>query len=558
MDDAQVQSELTRYLDDNWVPVIEKDVDGTNSLPVSLDNQNPNLGRYSACRRVTRTIYLGSAPTLRAANRGLQDRRIKLGCVQPGEAVATFGDALRRLTDQASYIYIDGDRYWISTQPNVTRMAQDRATQLEEDSEKIWEEIVRRLRLDKQRGEFAGVHIAPDTTADIPDDESMGVRLVVLSPQYPHSNKAIDSPARQHLEQILTTKGASPRYCKNLLLFLVPDKSKLALLEQNLCQFLAWDSIVREKELLNLDPFQSKQANTKREQTNDLVDNLLKEAYQWLLVPIHKANASDPKQQTDWAEIRLQGQDSPILRASRKAVHEEYLIVTYAANRLRMEALDPYLWRESDHIDVKRLWSYLSNYLYLPRLSSEQVLLQAIQQGVSALLWSENFAYATGWDESKGRYLGLKAGPSETFTATLSTQSLLVKPDVAQRQIDADEAARRQAENEKNKEQSSGATEGGESDGTEPIKAAKPITTPPAKKINRFYGAVKVNPTRLIKEAGQIADEVLQHLNSLNVDIEVTVEIQVRTPDGVPDSVVRTINENCRTLKFTSYEFEED
>jgi predicted AAA+ superfamily ATPase len=558
MDDAQVQSELTRYLDDNWVPVIEKDVDGINSLPVSLDNQNPNLGRYSACRRVTRTIYLGSAPTLRAANRGLQDRRIKLGCVQPGESVATFGDALRRLTDQASYIYIDGDRYWISTQPNVTRMAQDRAIQIEEDPEKVWEEIVRRLKLDKQRGEFAGVHIAPDSTADIPDDESMGVRLVVLGPQHPHLSKSTDSPARQQSEQILTTKGASPRYCKNLLLFLVPDKSKLTLLEQNLCQFLAWDSIVRDQELLNLDPFQGKQANTKREQTNDLVDNLLKETYQWLLVPTYRANDSDLKQQTNWTEVRLQGQDSPVLRASRKAVHEEYLIVTYAANRLRMEALDPYLWRESDHIDTKRLWSYLSNYLYLPRLNSEQVLLQAIQQGVTSLLWSENFAYATGWNEAEERYLGLKAGPNDPFTATLSSQNLLVKPEVAQRQLDADEAARNQAEDEKKNKLGVDPDADDRSDRTESIGGAKPVTPTPTKKVNRFYGSVKVNPTRLIKDAGQIADEVLQHLNSLNADIEVTVEIQVRTPDGMPDNVVRTITENCRTLKFTSYEFEED
>jgi predicted AAA+ superfamily ATPase len=72
IDDTQVQSELTRYLDDNWIPILEKDVDGSNSLPLSLDRQNPNLGRYSACRRVARTIYLGSAPTLRAANRGFR------------------------------------------------------------------------------------------------------------------------------------------------------------------------------------------------------------------------------------------------------------------------------------------------------------------------------------------------------------------------------------------------------------------------------------------------------------------------------------------------------
>src|SRR5262249_43085088 len=83
IDDPRVQSELTRYLPDNWGPVIEKDVDGPNSLPLRIDNEKPNLGRYSACRRVARAVYLGSAPTSKAANRGLEDRRIKLGCVQP-------------------------------------------------------------------------------------------------------------------------------------------------------------------------------------------------------------------------------------------------------------------------------------------------------------------------------------------------------------------------------------------------------------------------------------------------------------------------------------------
>src|SRR5262249_30990152 len=82
-----------------------------------------------AGRRVARTIFLGSAPTLHTANKGLEDRQIELGCAQPGEAVATFGDALRRLTDQATHLYVDGRRYWYSTQPSVIRLAQDRASQ---------------------------------------------------------------------------------------------------------------------------------------------------------------------------------------------------------------------------------------------------------------------------------------------------------------------------------------------------------------------------------------------------------------------------------------------
>jgi len=85
IDDARVQSELTRYLSDNWVPVISKDVDGPNALPLRIDGEVPNLGKYHACRRVARTIYMGSAPTATAANRGIDDRRVKLGCVMPGE-----------------------------------------------------------------------------------------------------------------------------------------------------------------------------------------------------------------------------------------------------------------------------------------------------------------------------------------------------------------------------------------------------------------------------------------------------------------------------------------
>ena len=119
LEDSRVQAELTHYLSENWIPVIERDVDGANSLPQRLDGEIPNLGKYSACRRVARSIYMGSAPIPAAANRGIEDRRIKLGCVIPGESPAVFGDAIRRLGGAATYLYQDGVRYWYSTQPTV-------------------------------------------------------------------------------------------------------------------------------------------------------------------------------------------------------------------------------------------------------------------------------------------------------------------------------------------------------------------------------------------------------------------------------------------------------
>jgi predicted AAA+ superfamily ATPase len=439
LDDPQVQTELSNYLEDNWIPVIEKDVDGPNSLPLSLDRHNPNLGRYSACRRVTRTICMGSAPTLRAANRGIEDRRIKLGCVQPGESVATFGDALRRLTDQATYLYIDGNRYWVSTQPNVNRTAQERANQFLEDRYKVWKEITDRLeeftRKANDRGEFSAVHVAPETTADIPDDPHLGVRLVVLDPQQPHSRLSEDSPARQWVADALNQRGSSPRYHKNTLLFLAPDKAKLDNLENNVAQYLAWQSILNDKEALNLDVFQSNQATTKRKQSNQDVDNILCDTYQWLLVPT-QTESQGTIGGIEWKETRLQGQDSPILRASCKAAHEGDLLATFASTNLRIEALDKFLWRETNHIDLKRLWEYLTQYLYLPRLKDQNVLLEAVRSSVASTIWADSFAYAEGFDEAKNRYIGLQVATG--IHPSISHQCLLVKPEIAQQQLDAE------------------------------------------------------------------------------------------------------------------------
>src|SRR5262249_36351556 len=142
--DPRVQFELTRYLSDNWVPVIERDVDGPNALPLRIDADVPNLGKFAACRRVARTIYLGSAPTPTAANRGIEDRRVKLGCVMPGEPPKVFDDALRRLSTAATYLYQDGPRYWYSTQPTVTKLAEDRAEQLKREPDKVVLEIDKR------------------------------------------------------------------------------------------------------------------------------------------------------------------------------------------------------------------------------------------------------------------------------------------------------------------------------------------------------------------------------------------------------------------------------
>ena len=67
MDSGALVSELRKYLEEGWDPVIKSDVDGDNALPIRIDKENKHFGRYSATRRVARSVYMGSAPRHRAA-----------------------------------------------------------------------------------------------------------------------------------------------------------------------------------------------------------------------------------------------------------------------------------------------------------------------------------------------------------------------------------------------------------------------------------------------------------------------------------------------------------
>ena len=64
---------------------------------------------------------------------------------------------------------------------------------------------------------------------------------------------------------------------------------------------------------------------------------------------------------------------------------------------------------------------------------------------------------------------------------------------------------------------------------------------------------------RVGRDAGRIADEVIQHLTKLvGANVEVTLEIRARLQEDASDKTVRDVTENCRTLRFASFGFEEE
>ena len=67
-----------------------------------------------------------------------------------------------------------------------------------------------------------------------------------------------------------------------------------------------------------------------------------------------------------------------------------------------------------------------------------------------------------------------------------------------------------------------------------------------------------MDPMRLSRDAGQIAEEVIQHLVSLpSSDVKVSLEITAESPSGISEKTVRFLIDNCKTLKFKNNDFEE-
>lgn len=490
---------------------------------------------------------MGSAPTAKAAHLGLEDRRVSLGCVMPGEPVGTFMDALRRLSAGATYLYQDGNRYWYSTQPTVAKLAEDRAEQLRRDSDKVVKEIETRLRKDlKSTGDFSRIHPLPQTGQDVPDD--MDARLVVLGTDHPFS-KEPGCPAMVAARAILESRGNSPRLFRNTLVFLAVDSARLQDLDEAVRRYLAWDSIVTEREALNLDPNQSKQAEGQRTAADQTVSARMPEAYNWLLVP----DQSSPKGEVDWKSFRLTGGDPLAARASRRLRNDELLVLRYAATLLRMRLDEVPLWR-GKHVEIRTLLEDYAKYLYLPRLVGSEVLRQAISSGLGLLTWAQDsFAYAESYDEAAGRYRGLRCG--EQVQVADGDSGLLVRPDAAVEQV-AGERARAAAAGDTPVARNAANPAAPASSGG---RVAEAVGQPPAGPVRprRYYATVQLNPSRMGRDAGQIADEVVAHLAGLvGAKVRVTVEIEAEVPDGVSEQVVRTVSENGRALKFSSQAFE--
>lgn len=554
LDASDLQSELTQYLPEGWDAVIDSDVDGPTSRPLHIDSSNPAFGKVQAARRVTRTVFLGSAPSVATQNvRGLEISRVKLGAAMPGDSPALYGDALGRLNEELTYLYADSSRYWYDTRSNVNRTARDRASQVK--PEQVEDALVDMLRARRKRGPFTAVHAAPASSGDVPDEQAL--RLVILGPGHDWAAKQEATPAHEEAARILASRGTSPRTWQNTLVFLAPERNRLRELEEAVRAWLGWTSVVNDihSEQLNVDTYQRRNAEAKLVNSERTVQSRLVETWCRLLAPIQAGKAP-----VTWAAEKLPSGDGSFEeRAGRRLVTDGLVVEQMGPDYLLKYLNDFDLWRGGGHVDIRQLWDWHCQYVYMPRLASQDALLGCIQDAARRI-GDSPFAYADSWDDTAARYRGLKLD-GETAGVRADGMAVVVKADLArdQRRREDEERRQRNAAAGQPVPGSDLPTGSGPAAGPDAPTGARPETPAAAQTFRRFHGAVALPALGIGGKAGTIGDEVLQHLAKLpGVDLEITLEIQARIPTGAPDDVRRVVQENCKTLKFDTFGFEEE
>jgi uncharacterized protein len=553
LQDAETRNDLIYYLPQGWDPVVERDVDGERAETTEIENRDTRLGSVQACRRAARTIFLGSAPTTTAqVVRGLELERIVLGVAQPGQQVGIYKDALRRLGDRLHYLNSGNNRFWFDTRPNLRREMEDRKRRFQ-DKEDVFPAIRDRMHKSFASGVFGGTHIFT-ASGDVPDDWQL--RLVVLSPDAAFSRSG-QSMATTQAAEILKHRGEQPRFKQNRLIFLAADFDSVSRLREQVRSTLAWQSIVSDiKEMkLNLDQYQTRQANASLDDANDALRRMIRETYKWLLAPMQEAKPGRGLSDIQWEHFQINPGAPNLSQEIERVLKENELVIAEWAPIHLAKVLKDWFWKEEvKQVSALNVWQQCCQQLYLPRIKDDTAFQNTIAAGANS---QDFFGFAQGKEDE--RYIGFSFG--QRTSLFLDAALLLIEPTVAGAYAEV-----LRTKEEVARPKSAGSTVNTVDVSADPLQdeedahsmntaAVSVQATSTIKK--QFYGNIELDPIQAKKQFADLVDEViLQFTSRPGIKLRIAIELQAEATTGFDDNLQRAVKENCKVLRFKNAEFE--
>ncbi len=538
----RIRASVLYPLDPGFGAVVDGEVDGEGSLPARMEaNPSRRISQLRAATRAARAVFLCSAPMAGRPNAGLTGQGLRLACAEPGDQLAIFGEALRELSEKATYLYEETGRYWFSTQATLNRIADDRAKNFPDHE--VDAVVVQVLRDDAaSKGGFHRVYAAPDDPTSI--DEASSLSLVIMGPSASHSGKgAAKSLATDAVADALTRCRAAQRRFRNTLLFSVPDEGLLGTAREAMRRSLAWSSIVADKRLQEqMTQIQAIDAREKAKTASEGAQKAVRLAWSHVLFPEKDADTAAGAA-FHLQHLSITSKDRTAIPGAlyEKARGDGIIKERLGPDSLALQ-LKPLWAEEKAHLPISEIAEWFASYVYLPKLRDRVVLEGAIRDAVAKL--DPSFGYADAYDEASKKYAGLAWGKSlpEIFPPT----AVLVRADAALQQLkEATPGLPLHPDGTPNPPAPGGAASGG--------RAGTTTGPTPPVKPKRFFGSVEIDMVRPVKAFDAILNAIVMELQrTKGAKVKLTLEIEAEATAGFADDEVGIVRDNAKQLKFNA------
>lgn len=267
LSNSEIRQELLRHIGAEFNSIIDADISGKDAGAKKIDKSlgGSYQGLHLGTRAAT-TIFLYSFSG--GGKPGALSREIKRAATTVENPSSVVAEANEQLKNILFYLQNVDEKYFFSNQPNLNRIL---LTKMENLSEEIISQEEFELLKNNVKGDKLKVFLWEDQPRNIPDNEAL--KLIVLK------EKNI-----KLMEDILKTKGETPRVYRNTLIFLCPLESKKSKLKNKLGRKIAFERI-QEDTSLKLSQDQKKQVKKQLNQIeSDLNDSTI-ETYRVVGMP---------------------------------------------------------------------------------------------------------------------------------------------------------------------------------------------------------------------------------------------------------------------------------
>lgn len=526
--DERVRVSILYPLDPGFAAVVDKEVDGPSSLPAQKEaNPQRRISQARAATRAARSVFICSAPLVGQPNAGVTGQGMRLAAAEPGDQLAIFGEALRELSEEATYLYEEAGRYWFSTQPTLNRLADERGRAL--PPHEVDEYVRRILREDAvQKGGFAKIHPVPDDASTVDEADSLG--LVILSPAATHTGRtAADSSATEAVSDALMRCRNTQRRYRNTLVFVAADEAQLATARDVVRKAIAWQSIVEDKRLQEqLTQAQAADARDKAATNKESAAKAIRNAWSHILYPVESTSPGKPFE-LDHASVSGGDRQGVPAATYAKVVADGIAREKLGAETLWLKLKE--LWPDGqDYLPITEVANWFASYVHLPRIKNRIVLELAVRDSVAKL--DASFGYADQVDGETFKGLCISKALPEFVPDT----AVLVRESIAR---DAQAAT----------PSPSGPT--GDVNPGGPADEASQTPEAQASVPKRFFGTVDLDPTRPIRSLETIMEAVVAQLQQASgTKVTMTLELEATSEAGFSEADVSVVRDNARQLKF--------